>query len=108
MQIRSAKREPAPPGDIVCGAVAFRERSQCFEITTGIGNETYDIAADRLYTDRQFCDWVWQLHEKGWMTGQKFADFFQCLSEFIYRDRGEWPQDFYAVINAMNVDLDRV
>src|SRR5262249_12744473 len=101
-------REPAPPGDIVRGLVAFREGPpRVFQITTRIGEPTYDIEADRILTHRAFTDWVWQLQEKRWMTGQHFADLFACLSEFIYRQWGEWPQVFYSVENAMSHGPDR-
>jgi hypothetical protein len=93
----SAKREPEPPGDIVRGFVAFRESSRVFEITTRIGEPTYDIEADRILTHRAFTDWVWQLQMKRWMSGQHFSDFFECLSEFIYRQWGQCPQVFYEV-----------
>ncbi|HQU43903.1 MAG TPA: hypothetical protein PK867_13885 [Pirellulales bacterium] len=107
LEFRPAGRQPTPRGDIVCGSVAYRERSRCFEISTGIGAETYDVPADRLQTDRQFTDWVWQLQGKGWMKGQRFSDFFECLSEFIYREHQCWPQDYFAVINAANINIDR-
>jgi hypothetical protein len=94
---RRANRDPAPPGDIVRGLVAFREGSRAFELTTRIGQPTYDIEADRILTHRAFTDWVWQLHGKTWMSGQHFSDFFECLSEFIYRQWGQSPQVFYEV-----------
>ena len=97
MEFKPARREPAPPGDIVCGLVAFREQGRVFQITTRIGEDSYDIQADRILTHRQFTDWVWQLQEKGWMSGQHFADLLSCLSEFIYRQWGVWPQKFYEV-----------
>lgn len=106
-RFRPAGREQIPPGDIIHGSVAFRVRSGCFEISTGIGNETYDIPAHKLETDRAFTDWVWQIQEKRWMTGQKFADFFACLSDFIYCEHQCWPQDYYAVIDAGSVNIDR-
>ncbi len=107
-KFKPAKREPAPPGDIVCGLVAFREGPRVFQITTRIGEDTYDIEADRILTHRAFTDWVWQLQTKGWMSGQHFTDFFACLSEFIYRQWGEWPQVFYSVERAINAGPDRV
>jgi hypothetical protein len=108
LKFEPAGREPAPPGDIVCGLVAFREGPRLFQITTRIGEETYDIQADRIATQRAFTDWVWQLHTKRWMSGQHFADFFTCLSEFIYRQSGDWPQVYYAVERAINAGPDRV
>lgn len=103
---RPAGREPIPPGDIVRGSVAFRERSRCFEISTGIDDETYDIPAKKLETERQFTDWVWQIREKRWMTEQRFADFLACLSGFISREYQSWPRDYYAVEHAINADID--
>ena len=64
-RFKPARREPAPPGDTICGLVAFREGPRVFQITTRIGEATYDIEADRLLTHKQFTDWVWQLQEKG-------------------------------------------
>jgi hypothetical protein len=108
MAFRPAKREPAPPGDIIRGLVAFREQSRTFEIFTRIGEDNYEIHADRILTHKQFTDWIWQLQPKGWMSGQHFADFFECLSEFIYRQWGQNPQEFYEVISAINSDPDSV
>lgn len=107
-RIKPAKREPAPPGDITCGPVAFREGPRVFQITTRIGEPSYDIAAGGILTHRQFTDWVWQLQDKRWMSGHHFADLFQCLSEFIYRQWGQWPQAFYEVTQAVNNNLDEV
>lgn len=105
MEIKPAKpREPAPPGDIVCGLVAFRESTRSFEIFTRIGADTYDFEADRILTSRQFTDWVWQLQEKPWMTGQHFDDFFRCLSEFIFRQWRQFPQVFYEVTEQHGMD----
>ena len=42
------------------------------------------------------------------MSGQHFQDFFQCLSEFIYRQWSLWPQKFYEVDGTIQEDLDRV
>ncbi len=102
-----ARREPVPRGDIVRGLVAFRDAARLFQITTRIGHETYDIEADRILTHRSFVDWVWQLQSKTWMSGQHFSDFFDCLSDFIYRQWGDCPQEFYDVIWAGD-DPDRV
>src|SRR4051812_5497144 len=97
------KREPAPPGDIVRGRVTFRELGYVSEITTGRPGEiTYDIQAATILTDpRQFTDWVWQLHKQGWITGQHYADLFECMSEVIYRTYDVWPQPHYMVEGAI-------
>lgn len=96
------KREPAPPGDITCGLVTFREVGYVFEITTGRPGETYDIQAATILTNpSQFTDWVWQLHQYGWITGQHFADLFDCMSEVIYRTYDVWPQTHYVVEGAI-------
>jgi len=104
---KPARRDPAPSGDIIRGLVAFREGRRVFEIFTEMGQPTYDIEADRILTHRAFTDWVWQLQAKGWMSGQHFADFFECLSEFIYRRWSQWPQTFYEVHYAGD-DPDKV
>jgi len=96
LQGQRPNRQPAPPGDIVCGLVSFRDERRVFEIQSA-GHGKYEIGADDTLTHRQLTDWVWQLQAKNWVSGQHFADFFRCLNEFIYRQWGAWPQDFYEV-----------
>lgn len=94
------KPEPAPPGDIVRGLVTFRDAILTFEISS-INGETYDIEARRILMDaRQFTDWIWQLHDKKWMTAQHYSDLLDCLSAVIYRHYGVWPQVHYMVEQA--------
>jgi hypothetical protein len=103
-----ARRDPAPPGDIARGLVRIRDDIRTIEIFTQLGQATYDIEIDRILTHRQFTDWVWQLQNKGWMTGQHFSDLFECLSEYIYRQWSVGPQKFYEVDGAIQQGLDKV
>lgn len=103
------KREPRPPGDIICGLVEYRQSRRALEIVTSIGVEIYKIEADRILLSHEaFTDWIWQLFHKGWMSGQHFADFLECNFEVIYRDWEQWPQASYGVIGAIQGNPDRL
>ncbi len=102
------QREPYPPGDIVCGLVAYRNDARTFEIFTRIGEGSYDIEADRiLLSHRAFTDWIWQLQGKVWMSGQHLFDLLTCLSELIYRDFDQGPQEYFDVMGGIQQDPDR-
>lgn len=108
MTFARPQRTPAPPGDIICGLVVYRERERSFEIFTRVDEPLYQVQVDRIASYKQFTDWLWQLHEKGWMTGQHYADLLRCISEYIFRQHGQWPQAYYEVEGAINQGLDKV
>jgi hypothetical protein len=108
MSAALAKADWIPEGDLVQGFATYREAKRCFEIETGHRGHRYEIQLDRIMTHRQFTDWIWQLHFKGWLTGQHFKDFLDCLYMVVNRDWREDPQKFYEVRQAMMQGLDEV
>ncbi len=95
-------------GDIFVGLVRFNELTKTFEITTSAETTPYEIAAERILTKVAFTDWIWQLHHKDWITGQHLKDFLDCLSCYLYREYGQFPQVFYEVAGGGPEGLDAV
>jgi hypothetical protein len=96
-----------PQGDIVVGLVRFDEKEQVFRIYMGAEYlATYDMEADRILSGGGFLDFLLQVHSKEWVTGQHLKDLMDCLTCWVYRDHGKFPQKFFDVAGGMNRGLD--
>jgi hypothetical protein len=94
-------------GDITIGTVRFDEEKDLFRIYIGAEHaDTYDIAADRILSGGGFLDFVLQVHSKPWVTAQHLKDLIDCVTCWVYRDHGKFPQDFFDVAGGMNLGLD--
>jgi hypothetical protein len=83
-------------GNIVCGTCSYIEADDLFRIE-GVERIGYEIQAGRIQTATSLVDWLWQLSEKEWWTGQYAKDFLDCLLCYIHREWQVFPQEFYGV-----------
>ena len=99
---------PFPPdGDIPMGKVLYSEADDTFKITMGSGYRgTYDMAADRILSGRGLLDFVLQIHHKEWITGDHLKDLLDCVTCWVYRDHGKFPQVFFDAVGGINAGLD--
>lgn len=89
------------------GTVVFSEAEDTFKITMGSDyNGTYDMAADRILSGSGLLDFILQIHHKEWVTGDHLKDLLDCVTCWVYRDHGKFPQEFFDVIGGMNAGLD--
>jgi len=96
-----------PHGDIVCGLVRYDSEERAFRVFRGQDyNGTYDMEADRILSGGGFLDFLLQVHSKEWVTGQHLKDLLDCVTCWVYRDHGDFPQDFFDVAGGMNRGLD--
>jgi hypothetical protein len=79
------------------GTVSYDPQYNALVIDVRNGLTTYDIPFDEIQTPQQLTDWIFQLHEKSWMTGQHFRDLFECLEWVIREKTGMRPIQFYKV-----------
>ena len=89
------------------GLVTFIADRDLFSIRTLQGESTYDIESDRLLSATSFMDFLWQVHEKPWITPQHLKDFLDCLLCWIHREHKQLPQPFYHVTWGMSRGLDQ-
>lgn len=88
-------------GDIKIGKVAFVAKANEFEITAYPGGNKYTMDAERIGTSRGFLDYLFQIHDKPWMTGKMMKDFLTVVSYWTGRDHNKNPQVFYGVTGGM-------
>jgi len=100
--------DPFPPdGDIPMGLVKYSAEEDTFKIQMGAAYRgTYDMAADRILSGSGLLDFLFQIHQYEWCTGQHMKDFLDCVTCWVYRDHGKFPQAFFDVTGGMNSGLD--
>jgi hypothetical protein len=92
-------------GDITIGSVTYIEKLDTFKISDA-RVLSYSIAADRILSGRGLLDFILQLHHHEWVTADHIKDFLDCVTCWVYREHGKFPQAFFDVIGGMNAGLD--
>jgi len=78
------------------GCAEYLPEDELIVIRSGRIGQEYFIPLNQLQTAIQFTDWIWQLNDKTWCSGEVLKDFLSCLQMVTLERTGKTPQAFFV------------
>lgn len=78
------------------GCAEYLPENDGIVIRSGQIGQEYFVPLRELKNATQFTDWIWQLNDKTWCTGEVLADFLSCLRMVLLEKTGKSPQAFFV------------